>query len=128
MTVVLDASALPTALLDEPGKDRVDAVISGALMTTVNLAEVIGHFAKLGADRAEIDALLAGLPIVYVEPDEALAIEAGLMRPVGEQAGLSLGDRLCLAQARRLGAKAVTADRAWRGIAAAFGADVELIR
>jgi PIN domain nuclease of toxin-antitoxin system len=128
MTVVLDASALLAALLDEPGKDQVDAVINGALMTTVNLAEVVGHFAKLGADRADIDALLAGLPIVYVEADKDLAIEAGLMRSAGEPAGLSLGDRICLALATRVGAKALTADRAWRTIATSLGADVELIR
>jgi ribonuclease VapC len=128
MTVVLDASALLAALLDEPGKDRVDAAINGALMTTVNLAEVVGHFAKLGADRADIDGLLAGLPIIYVEPDKDLAIEAGLMRPAGESAGLSLGDRMCLAQARRAGVKALTADRAWQPIAVILGVDVELIR
>ena len=128
MTVVLDASALLATLLDEPGRDHVDAVINGAMMTTVNLAEVVGHFAKLGADRADIDGLLSGLPITYVEPDRDLAIEAGLMRPAGEPAGLSLGDRVCLAQAKRSGLKVLTADRAWNGIAATLGVDVELVR
>ena len=128
MTIVLDASALLAALLDEPGRDRVDAVISGAMMTTVNLAEVVGHFARLGAARPEIDALLAGLPITYMEPDAALAIEVGLMRPTTDQAGLSLGDRMCLALAKRAGATALTADRAWNKIAARLGVDVELIR
>ncbi len=128
MSFVLDASALLAALLDEPGRDRVDAVINGATMTTVNLAEVVGHFARLGADPADIDLLLAGLPVVYVEPDKDLAIDAGLMRPVGERAGLSLGDRFCLAQARRMGATALTADRAWQTIAGALDVDVELIR
>ena len=44
--------------------------------------------------RADPDGLLAGLPIVYVEPDKDLAMEAGLMRPIGEAAGLSLGERM----------------------------------
>lgn len=128
MSVVLDASALLATLLDERGRERVDAVINGAVMSTVNLAEVVGHFAKLGADRVEIEALLSGLPINYVEPDKDLAIEAGLMRPAGEAAGLSLGDRLCLAQARRSGLKVLTADQAWNRIAGTLGVDVELIR
>jgi ribonuclease VapC len=128
MTIILDASALLAALLGEPGKERVDEVISGATMTTVNLAEVVGYFAKLGADRTEISALMEGLPIIDVEPDRDLAIEAGLMRPAGEKVGLSLGDRICLAQARRAGATALTADRAWAAIGKSFGIDVELIR
>lgn len=128
MTFVIDASALLAALLDEPGRDRVDAVISGATMSTVNLAEVVGHFAKLGADRPTTDLLLGGLPITYVEPDAELAIEAGLMRPIGETAGLSLGDRFCLAQAKRSGAVAMTADHAWQDVAAALGVTVELVR
>ncbi|MDR3509004.1 MAG: type II toxin-antitoxin system VapC family toxin [Caulobacteraceae bacterium] len=128
MSVVLDASALLASLLDEPGKDQVDAVINGAAMTTVNLAEVVGHFAKFGADRAQIEALLRGLPIIYVEPDWELALSAGLMRPTCDPAGLSLGDRLCLAQAQRTGARVLTADRAWKGLAEALGVDVELIR
>ena len=128
MTIVLDASALIAALLDEPGRDRVDAVINGATMSTVNLAEVVGHFAKLGADSTEIDLLLGGLPIAYVEPDKDLAIDAGLMRPVGEKAGLSLGDRFRLAQARRMGATALSADKAWQAVAGTLGVDIELVR
>ena len=40
--------------------------------------------------------------------------------------GLSLGDRACLALARRLAATAVTTDRAWREVD--VGAAVEVIR
>lgn len=128
MTVVLDASALIATLKDEPGADRVDAVLHGATMTTLNLAEVVGHFAKLGASRDDIDALLASLPITYVAPDEALAIEAGLMLKTTLKAGLSLGDRFCLALARATNAIALTADRAWKDLAEELGVEVELIR
>ena len=41
-------------------------------------------------------------------------------------AGLSLGDRACLALARRLDVTAVTADRAWLGLD--VGVDVNAIR
>jgi PIN domain nuclease of toxin-antitoxin system len=128
MTVVLDASALLAALLGEPGADRVDAVIDGASMSTVNLAEVCGHFARAGADRTQVEAVLAGLPIAYLAPSEEVAMDAGLMRRAANLFGLSLGDRMCLAQARRLGASALTADRAWALAAAALDVSVEMIR
>ena len=42
--------------------------------------------------------------------------------------GLSLGDRYCLALARREGVPALTAERRWPEIAAAVGVRVEVIR
>ena len=42
--MILDASALLAFLLAEPGKDRVaEALIEGAVMTTVNFAEVVNE-------------------------------------------------------------------------------------
>lgn len=128
MTVVLDASALLAALLSEKGADEVDAQIDGAQMTTVNLAEVVGYFARAGADRDRVGALLTGLPLTFVPPDEELAVDVGLMRPAGEPFGLSLGDRFCLAHAKRLGATALTADRAWVRASEALGIKIALIR
>ena len=126
--VVLDASALLAALLGEAGAERVDEVIDGAVMSTVNLAEVVGHFARTGADRDQVAQVLAALPIRYEAPDEALAIEAGMMRRDTDPLGFSLGDRFCLAQARRLAAVALTADRAWAAAAAPLGVEIQLIR
>ena len=59
---VLDASALLALLLAEPGADRVKAGLDGSVMTIVNLAEVVSHYAKLGAARPDIEALLRPLP------------------------------------------------------------------
>jgi PIN domain nuclease of toxin-antitoxin system len=128
VALVLDASALLAALLNEPGAERVDAVIDGALISTVNLAEVVGHLAKAGAERDRVAQILATLPIVHQVPDEVLAIEVGLMRSVTDRLGLSLGDRFCLALAKRLDAVALTADRAWANVAASLGVEIELIR
>jgi ribonuclease VapC len=50
------------------------------------------------------------------------------MRSLTRSAGLSLADRLCLALARRLKAKVLTADRAWTLVAEPLGLDVGLIR
>ena len=126
--VVLDASALLAMLLDEPGTERVKSVLDGAAMSAVNLAEIVSHYAKLGAARGDIEALLKPLPIMVIPADEALAYAAGMLRPVTLRFGLSLGDRCCLALARQLGAVAVTAERRWAAAAEPIGVELDLIR
>lgn len=44
--VILDASAVLALLRNEPGAARVAQSIDAAMMSSVNLAEVIGYFAK----------------------------------------------------------------------------------
>jgi ribonuclease VapC len=119
----LDASALLAHLRDEPGADVVaEAIASGAVISTVNLAEVFSRVADRGGDPAKLAAELtqSGLldGAITVEPFTAAdAIETGRLRPLTRDAGLSLGDRACLALARRLDAPALTADTDWQGVA-----------
>ena len=132
MAPVLDASALLAHLRDEPGADVVaDAIASGAVISTVNLAEVFSRVADRGEDPAKLAAELtqSGLldGAITVEPFTAAdAIEAGRLRPLTRDAGLSLGDRACLALARRLDAPALTADTDWQGVA--HGVELRPIR
>lgn len=127
-SIILDASALLALLLGEVGAELVRPVLAEAAMSTVNLAEVVGHFARNGVVRAEIMEVLAPLPINYVVPDVALAHDIGLLVPATRGAGLSLGDRACLALARRLGVPALTADRHWLDVAEAAAVEIKLIR
>jgi len=126
--VALDASALLAMLLGEPGAEKVKAALDGALLCAVNLAEIVGHYARLGASRHDIEAMLGPLPIRLVPVDAALSYEAGMLRPLTLPGGLSLGDRYCLALARRDAVPALTAERRWPDIAAAAGVTVNLIR
>jgi len=126
--VVLDASALLALILGEPGSEKVQGVLTDCAMITVNLAEVVGHFARIGAREADIRLMLDPLPFVRVALDEELAFTAGLMLPATRRAGLSFGDRACLALANKLGVRTLTADRGWQRIAKAFGVEIELIR
>jgi ribonuclease VapC len=129
---VLDASALLAHLRDEPGADVVaEAIASGAVISTVNLAEVFSRVANRGEDPAKLAAELtqSGLldGAITVEPFTAAdAIDAGRLRPLTRDAGLSLGDRVCLALARRLDAPALTADTDWQGVA--HGVELRPIR
>jgi len=128
MVHVLDASALLALLLGEPGADRVRAAIDEGMMSVVNLAEVVSHYAKLGADRADIEAMLGPLALRLEAVDTELSYAAGMLRPVTLPGGLSLGDRYCLALAKRHGAVALTAERRWPQIADAAGVEVQVIR
>lgn len=56
---------------------------------------------------------LGALPMTIADFDEDLAYRAGLLRRATRGAGLSLGDRACLALAQRMGVEALTADRGW---------------
>ncbi len=124
---VRDASAVLALLLGEPGAERVKTAFDNSVMTTVNLVEV-SHYAKLGIERRDIEALLRPLPIRLAPIDTSLSYEAGMLRRVTVEGGLSLGDRYCLALARREGLPALAAERRRPSIAIPAGVEVELIR
>jgi ribonuclease VapC len=126
--VVLDASALLALLHDEPGSAKVAEVIADARMSSVNYAEVVSHFVHAGMPADQVDAMLTPLPLTVVEADRALATIAGRLRAVTAGAGLSLGDRFCLALAHRDGLSALTADKQWRAVAKTVGVNVVIIR
>lgn len=56
---VLDASAVLALLQEEEGADEVESLLDGALMSTVNLSEVLQKGAQHGAD-------VEGLPEIRV--------------------------------------------------------------
>ena len=126
--VVLDASALLALLKDEPGSAKVASIVASARMSVVNYAEVISHFIRAGMPEREVDAMLDPLPIELVPLDKGTAQLAGRLRAVTADAGLSLGDRCCLALAVRDGLPAWTADKAWKTIAANANVKVVVIR
>lgn len=128
MRVVLDASAVLAALLDEAGGSNVAAVLDDGLVSTVNLAEIVATLSHGGNPEDEVRAILGDLALAAVPPDEAMALDAGFLRAETRGAGLSLGDRFCLALARRLAAPVLTADRAWLKVAARTGVEVRMVR
>jgi ribonuclease VapC len=114
---VLDASALLALLQNEAGAERVAALLSGGAMSAVNLSEVVARLSDHGMPADDVREALDGLPLDVHAFDREAAFAAGELRRITRGAGLSLGDRACLALAARLGLTAVTADRAWATIA-----------
>jgi ribonuclease VapC len=124
---VLDASALLALLSNEPGSLTVtEAIERGACMSAVNAAEVHGKLCDSGMPVEIVEEIIQGLGIDIVDFDAKQASLTGSLRPVTRSAGLSLGDRACLALALKLESAAVTADRTWKEIAVQV--DVQVIR
>ena len=122
---VLDSSAVLAVLLAEAGAVRVESVLPGALVSAVNLAEVVSKLCERGMPADEVLLAVAALGVDIVPYEGEQARLTGELRPLTRAAGLSLGDRACLALARLRGLPALTADAAWVG---ACDAEVVLIR
>jgi PIN domain nuclease of toxin-antitoxin system len=76
--------------------------------------------------RGEAEDVLGGLGLDVRPFDERAAWAAGVLRIGTRNAGLSLGDRACIALAKELGLPALTADKAWSRLAT--GVEVKLLR
>jgi PIN domain nuclease of toxin-antitoxin system len=126
MTFVLDASAVLTLIQDEPGGQRVRSVVRQAVLSSVNLTEVVTKLTARGVPVNEIGEILQGIELFVHAHDEELAVDAGAMHAITRRHGLSLGDRACLALAQRLAATALTTDRAWSRVD--VGVAIEVIR
>jgi PIN domain nuclease of toxin-antitoxin system len=126
--LVLDASAILAFINDEAGGDRVRQYLAdrACLASAVNVAEVVARLSDRGGTDDDIRTIVAGLRIEIIAFDEADAVANGLMRVITKARGLSLGDRACLALARKLGLAAVTADRVWEGLL--DDVEVDLVR
>ena len=112
--VVLDASVVLAVINAEPGAEAAIAYLAEAVISAVNLSEIVAKLAERGMPAEAIAATLDDLDLDVQPLSRDLAIEAGLMRRTTRTHGLSLGDRACLALAHSLGETAVTMDRAWQ--------------
>jgi ribonuclease VapC len=124
--VVADASAIIALLAGEPFKHVDPERIARAWVSAVNLSEVLVKLYEMGLPDSEANAAMSLLGLRVAEFDEAQATAAARLRRVTRQAGLSLGDRACLALAQSLECPVITADRAWANID--IGVEVLLIR
>ena len=132
MTVVLDASAMLAYLHGEPGAHTVaEAITDGALISALNWAEVLSKVAEESQNPEELVGRLESQGILgrAVEVIPMTSIDATIiarLRLPTRSAGLSLGDRACLALGMRLRLPVLTADRIWAGLD--LDVEVQLVR
>ena len=124
--VVLDASAIMAALQSETGGDVVFATRAARFVSTVNIVEVRTKLSDAGNTSVEIDEAIKILNMIEVNFTSEQARFAGDLRMATRSAGLSVGDRACIALAAEKGAVAMTADKAWKKVE--LPVRVELIR
>ena len=129
---VLDASAFLAYLRDEPGAEIVEnALINGCYISIINWVEVLSKIVDLGESPEEIikrlrdEGLLQNsLEIIACNEEDAITIAK--FRVLTKSAGLSLGDRACLALGKRLNLPVLTADKVWTSLS--LGITITLIR
>ena len=121
-TVVLDSSALLAFLHEEPGAAFVeDNIRATAVMSAVNWAESLSKLIDFGEDADAIatdlvEGGIVGQALVIWPFDDALAQETARLRRQTKAAGLSIGDRACLALGRSLRTPVLTADKRWASL------------
>ncbi len=125
-SVVLDASAVIALLRHERGADVVASVIPGATISTVNVSEIAAWLSDAGANEKKVQLTFDRLDLEYYAFDGEAAFAAAGLRTTTREKGLSLGDRACLALAKKLTFPALTADRNWAELD--IGVEVVLIR
>ena len=111
---VLDASAVLAYLQNEPGEAEVNAMLGAAAISAVNLAEVATKLRRTGETAAGVREDIDPLQLLVLPFDHDLPFITADLYSKTSHAGLSLGDRACLATAMKFGLTAVTTDRNWK--------------
>jgi PIN domain nuclease of toxin-antitoxin system len=123
---IADASAILALLKQEPFGRFDPRRLFRATISAVNLSEVLERLCSGGLKESDAEEAIGELNLRVVDFDEAQARLAAYLRLRTRRAGLSLGDRACLALGLRLGYPVVTADRAWARVD--VGVEIVLIR
>ncbi|MEC4591175.1 MULTISPECIES: type II toxin-antitoxin system VapC family toxin [Nitrospirillum] len=125
---VLDASAVLALIKAEPGADQVLAALSNALITSVNFAEVVTKLHEEGWPAGDAADAVLSLGITLVDFTADHAVLTAQLRRTTKAAGLSLGDRACLALGQLHHAIVLTADTAWLKVAPSLNVEIVAIR
>ena len=130
MLYVMDASAMLALMQAEKGWEVVDDLIreQQCVASCVNIAEVGTRMIDKGLAPSQLERTLKEMDVQPVDFDLEQSTFCAELRLSTKYAGLSLGDRACLALAKLMDGTAVTSDRAWLDIAETTKIKVLMIR
>ncbi len=112
----MDASALLALLHNEPGTETVEPALDGALVSTVNWAEVIQKALKRNVDVSGMQEAFGEVGVQFEPFTSAQAEVAAHLWERCRSQGLPFADRACLALATERNLPVLTGDRAWAGL------------
>jgi ribonuclease VapC len=123
---VLDSSAVLALLQSEVGSVVVASVVHGALLSSVNLAEIYTKAVLRGSGGLPAWNSILSLRCEICPLTQEQARLTGELAATTKLYGLSLGERACLALAIERKARAYTTDRTWKKLS--LGVEIEVIR
>ncbi len=129
-SVIIDSSVLIALINGEKGAEFVKRLLSNAVMSSVNIAEVIGVMtSQYSCPEDEIiDSIQEAIKTVIPFTLEQAKIAGNLEKVSKEQKlGLSLGDRACISLGVLLSVTVYTADKIWQELKY-DGSRIKLIR
>ena len=126
--IVLDASALLVLLHKEMGWQLVAERLGGAMISAVNLTEVMDELAAKGMSADIAKDALELLRLDIRDFTRSQAEVASALLPHTKSFKLSLADRVCLSLAKMESAVVLTCDLSWKLVQDAVGVEVLLIR
>ena len=94
MPVVLDTSAILAVIFSERASERVVAVANGAMLSVVNLTEILTRCIDRDFPGKAASEFITYFNINLIAFDSSLAKRAAELRRTTRQRGLSLGDRV----------------------------------
>jgi ribonuclease VapC len=130
MIHVLDSSALLAVSKGERGAEFVIELINSqdCVISSVNMAEVATRLLDLGLPAHELQRAVTQFGVDVIDFNQEQALACAALRTATKSAGLSLGDRACLALAKLMDGVAVTADQAWQDVRILAGVRVLMVR
>ena len=115
-SAVFDASAVIALLRGEAGAEIIAAHAGDAIISAVNLQEVVKALLVRGASATAARRMLDELHLEVRPHDENAAYAAAGLHEATRRLGSGLGDRSCMALAISEQLPAITTDREWRDL------------
>lgn len=124
--IIFDSSAVLALLKQEDGHEVASAYLEQAIISTVNVSEIISVLVRDGVYSNEVSNYLESTFLHIEDFNLNQAKIAGSLFDKTKKYGLSFGDRACLALAKEKKLPVLTADKVWKKVD--VGVDIKLIR